>query len=360
MEAVSTGPIQSSRLTDGGFILAGQTSSFSAGGYDYYVILLDSLGTRTWQDNFGGESAEIARSVCQTSDGGYVVAGRTSSFSAIGSDFYILKLDMTGTKSWEKVYGGEDNFDDAWSIQQTTDGGYIVAGYTEIDFPDNNDAYVMKLDSNGDPIWEKTFGGSEHDGAKAVQQTADGGYIVAGYTESSGAGGMDVYVLKLDSSGGITWEETFGGAGNDVANSVQQTQDGGYVVAGSTESSGAGGMDVWALRLNNSGVLIGDETYGGTEDDEAHEIKQTTDNGFIIAGSRGSAGTTDMYLVKTAFDGAITWERLYGDIKDDVAYSVQQTTDGGYIVAGYTHPADATGVNDDDIYVLKLNDQGEL
>jgi hypothetical protein len=166
--------------------------------------------------------------------------------------------------------------------------------------------------------------------------------------------------LKLDNAGGITWEETFGGAGNDAANSVQQTQDGGYVVAGYTDSSGAGLKDVWALRLDSSGILIGDVTYGGTEDDEAHAIKQTTDNGFIIAGLRGSAGTTAMYLVKTAFDGTITWERTYGDINNDEAYSVQQTTDGGYIVAGYTHPADATGDLDDDIYVLKLNDQGEI
>ena len=130
------------QTTDGGFILVGQTSSFSAGGYDFYVIKLDELGEIEWQDNFGGESAEIARSVFQTSDGGYVVAGRSSSFSETGSDFYMIKLDKNGTEIWEKVYGEDENFDDAWSIQQTADGGYIAAGYTEIELGANTSAII--------------------------------------------------------------------------------------------------------------------------------------------------------------------------------------------------------------------------
>jgi uncharacterized delta-60 repeat protein len=348
------------QTTDGGFILAGQTSSFSAGGYDFYVIKLDSLGMVEWQNNFGGSSAEIARSVYQTSDGGYIIAGRTSSFSEIGSDFYILKLDSDGNQSWEKVYGGDDNFDDAWSIQQTSDGGYIVAGYTEISFPNNNDAYVMKLDSGGNEIWSETYGGTENDGAMAVQQTADGGYVVAGYTASSGAGERDLWVIKLDSSGAITWEETYGGTGHDEGWSIDQTADDGYIVAGYTTSSGAGGKDIWALRLNSSGDVIGDETYGGTEDDEARSIRQTPDRGYILAGYSGSAGTTDMYIAKLTIEGDITWERTFGEDGDDEAYAAKRTADGGYIVAGYIHPNDATGVNDDDIYVIKLNDQGEL
>jgi uncharacterized delta-60 repeat protein len=348
------------QTTDGGFILAGQTSSFSAGGYDFYVIKLDALGTVEWQNHFGGSSAEIARSVYQTSDGGYVVAGRSSSFSELGSDFYIVKLDSDGNQSWEKVYGGDDNFDDAWSIQQTADSGYIVAGYTEISSPINNDAYVMKLDSGGNEIWSETYGGTEDDGAMAVQQTADGGYVVAGYTASSGAGGRDLWVIKLDSSGAVTWEETYGGAENDEAWAIHQTADDGYIVAGSTESSGSGGKDMWALRLNNSGTLLGEETYGETEDDEARSIRQTPDRGYILAGYRGSAGNSDMYVAKLTIEGNITWERTFGEEGDDKAYAVQRTADGGYIVAGYIHPTDATGVNDDDIYVLKLNEQGEL
>ena len=347
------------QTTDGGFILAGQTSSFSAGGYDYYVIRLDALGMVQWQKNFGGSSAEIARSVSQTSDGGYIVAGRSSSFQEGFSDFYIIKLDADGNKSWEQVFGG-DSWEDPYSIQQTTDGGYIVAGHTASYGAGNYDAYVMKLDSSGNETWSETYGGTEDDEARAVQQTADGDYIVAGYTASSGAGGRDLWVLKLDSSGAVTWEETYGGAGHDEAYSIHQTADEGYVVAGYTESSGAGGKDMWVLRLNSTGAVLGDGTYGGTEDDVAKSIRQTPDRGYILAGYSGSAGNSDMYIAKLTIDGAITWERSYGDVNNDEAYSVQRTADGGYILAGYTHPSDATGVNDDDIYVIKLNDEGEL
>ncbi len=348
------------QTADGGFILAGQTSSFSAGAYDFYVIKLDALGTIAWQDNFGGSKDETARSVCQTSDGGFIIAGRTSSFSTSGSDFYIVKLDSGGNKSWEKVYGEDDYFEDAWSIRQTADGGYIVAGYAEISFPDNNDAYVIKLDSSGNEVWSETYGGPEKEGAKEIQQTADGGYVFAGFTESSGAGERDFWVVKLDNSGTVTWEETYGGVRDDEAWSIHQTADGGYIAAGFTESSGAGGRDIWALRLNSSGTVLGDETYGGAEDDEARSIRQTRDRGYILAGFRESAGNTDIYVAKLTIDGDITWERTYGDDGDDVAYAAQRTADGGYILAGYIHPSDATGVNDDDIFVIKLNGQGEL
>ena len=262
------------QTTDGGFILAGQTSSFSAGGYDFYVIKLDALGMDEWHNNFGGSRNETARSVCQTSDGGYILAGRTSSFSEPGSDFYIVKIDSGGNKSWDKVYGGDGNFDDAWSVQQTADGGYIVAGYKEISFPDNDDAYVMKLDSSGNETWSETYGGADKEEAKEIQQTADGGYVVAGYTASSGAGGKDLWVIKLDSSGTVIWDETYGGSGDDEAFSIHQTADEGYIVAGYTESSGAGGKDIWALRLNSSGTVLGDETYGGAENDEARSIRK--------------------------------------------------------------------------------------
>jgi hypothetical protein len=243
------------QAADKGYFVAAQTSSFSSGGYDYYILKLDERGNKSWEKTFGGESAEIPRCIRRTSDGGCIVAGRTSSFSPGYCDFYIIKLDQNGNKSWEKVYGG-DSWDDPWSIQQTTDGGYVVAGFTE----------------------------------------------------SIGAGGRDVYILKLDTSGERVWEKTF----------------------------------------------------GGTLDDEAFSIHQNKDNSYTFAGYVGSAGADDMYLARLEENGSIRWERTYGGTGEDRAYAVQQTLDGGFIVAGYTHPDDAVAEYDDNIYVLKLNKTGEL
>ena len=269
------------QAADRGYFVAAQTSSFSVGGYDYYIIKLDERGNKSWEKTFGGEDAEIPRCIRRTSDGGCIVAGRTSSFSSGYCDFYIIKLDQNGNKSWEKVYGG-DSWDDPWSIQQTADGGYVVAGFTESIGAGGKDVYIMKLDTSGERVWEKTFGGTLNEEAKSIQQTGDGGYVVAGFTESIGAGGRDVYIMKLDTSGERVWEKTFGGVHNDSANSIQQTADGGYVVAGFTESIGAGGRDVYIMKLDTSGEQVWEKTFGGTLDDEVFSIHQNKDESYTI------------------------------------------------------------------------------
>ena len=273
--------------SDNGYFVAAQSSSFGAGGYDYYIIKLNEMGNKSWEKTFGGESAEIPRCINKTNDGGCVVAGRTSSFGPAYCDFYIVKLDQNGGKNWEKVYGG-DSWDDLWSIQQTTDGGYVAAGFTESMGAGGYDVYVMKLDGGGEKIWEKTYGGSVMDAANCIQQTADGGYIVAGFTESIGAGSWDVYILKLDGSGEKIWEKTYGGTFADVANAIQQTADGGYIVAGFTESIGAGGRDVYIIKLDGSGERVWEKTFGGILDDEALSIHQNKDKSYTFAGYIGS------------------------------------------------------------------------
>jgi len=171
---------------------------------------------------------------------------------------------------------------------------------------------------------------------------------------------MDIWVLKLDSNGTLIWDEAFGGSDHDAANAIWQTTDGGYIVAGYTEASGAGGKDIWVLKLTGSGTVSWDDFFGGTEDDEAKSIQQTADGEYVVAGTAGTAGTTDMYIAKLDETGSRVWERYYGDTNNDAAYAVQQADDGGYIVAGYTHSPDAAGELDDDIYILKLNEEGEL
>ncbi|ACK42564.1 lipoprotein [Dictyoglomus turgidum] len=342
------------QTSDGGYIVAGYTWSFGAGNRDFYIIKLDSNGNKVWEKTYGGSNDDWARSIQQTSDGGYIVVGGTYSFGAGYADFYIIKLDSNGDKVWEKTYGGSEN-DVARSIQQTSDGGYIVAGGTS-SFGAGGDFYIIKLDSNGNKVWEKTYGGSDDDWASSIQQTSDGGYIVAGGTYSFGAGSADFYIIKLDSNGDKVWEKTYGGSSWDRASSIQQTTDGGYIVAGYTNSFGAGNGDFYIIKLDSNGDKVWEKTYGGSSYDEAYSIQQTSDGGYIVAGYTESfgAGYSDFYIIKLDSNGDKVWEKTYGGSNDDEASSIQQTTDGGYIVAGGTYSFGAGG----DFYIIKTDSEG--
>jgi uncharacterized delta-60 repeat protein len=344
------------QTSDGGYIVAGYTNSFGAGYSDFYIIKLDASGNKVWKKTYGGSSDDWARSIQQTSDGGYIVAGETSSFGAGYSDFYIIKLDANGNKVWQKTYGGS-SYDVAYSIQQTSDGGYIVAGETYSFGVGGSDFYIIKLDAYGNKIWEKTYGGSSDDYAYSIQQTSDGGYIVAGDTSSFGAGYYDFYIIKLDAYGNKIWEKTYGGSSDDWASSIQQTRDGGYIVAGGTSSFGAGYYDFYIIKLDASGNKVWEKTYGGSSEDYARSIQQTSDGGYIVAGDTESfgAGYYDFYIIKLDAYGNKIWEKTYGGSDRDYAYSIQQTSDGGYIVAGGTY---SFGAGKYDFYIIKLDANG--
>jgi len=345
---------------DGGYIVAGHTKSFGVGG-DAYVLKLNSDGNLAWQKTFGGNGDDVVYSVQETTDDGYIVAGYTNSFGAGGYDIYILKLNSNGTVIWQKTFGGGLD-DKAYSIQQTTDGGYIVAGYTNSFGSGSYDVYILKLNSDGSLAWQKTFGGNNEDYAYSIQQTTDGGYIVAGYTRSLGAGKYDVYVLKLNSDGNLAWQKTFGGSVEDYAYSIQQTTDGGYIVAGYTISFGYGNRNAYVLKLNSDGNLAWQKTFSVSGNAESYSIQQTTDGGYIVAGKESlyklGNYNYDVYIVKLDSNGESVWQRTYGGNNYDEAYSIQQTTDGGYIVAGYTRSFGSPDYYD--VYILKLDSNGEL
>jgi uncharacterized delta-60 repeat protein len=348
------------QTSDGGYIVAGYTYSFGAGNSDFWVLKLNASGDVVWQKTYGGGGNDGAYSIQQTSDGGYIVAGYTSSFGAGGSDFWVLKLDAGGDVVWQKTYGG--GYGD-WTlsipIRQTSDGGYIVAGGTESFGAGGIDVWVLKLDASGDVVWQKTYGGAGNDWAHFIQQTSDGGYIVAGGTYSFGAGYDDFWVLKLDAGGDVVWQKTYGGGFYDDASSVQQTSDGGYIVAGETWSFSATGYDVWVLKLDASGDVVWQKTYGGGRDDGAWSIQQTSDGGYIVAGSTSSfgAGYSDFWVLKLDASGNVQWQKTYGGGGGDWLHAIQQTSDGGYIVAGWTH---SFGAGRDDFWVLKLDANGDV
>jgi len=348
------------QTSDGGYIVAGYTTSSGAGGYDFLIVKLDSFGIVTWQKTYGSSYDDIAYSIQQTSDGGYIVAGYQGGSGPGLHDYWILKLDSFGNVTWQKTYGGLI-VDIAYSIQQTSDGGYIVAGVSASLTYFSQEFWILKLDSFGDITWQKTYGGSlsEYSYADSIHQTGDGGYIVAGSTDSFGAGNYDFWVLKLDSSGNVIWQKTYGGSSYDFGESIQQTSDGGYIVAGSTDSFGAGNYDFWVLKLDSSGNAIWQKTYGGWKADWARSIKQTSDGGFIVAGYTGSfgGGNNDYWILKLDSSGGAIWQKTYGGSNNDDAYSIQQTSDGGYIVAGATN---SFGIGNFDLWILKINADGTM
>jgi len=341
------------QTTDGGYIMAGGTNTYGAGWYDVYLVKTDASGNMEWEQTFGGSSRDEARSVQQTMDGGYIIAGSTGSYGAGGGDFYLIKTDALGDMVWEKTFGGSGS-DEARSVQQTPDGGYIIAGMTDSYGAGSWDFYLVKTDASGNMTWEQTFGGSDYEDAYSVEQTTDGGYILAGATESYGAGWADVYLVKTDASGNMTWEQTFGGIDDEFAYTVEQTTDGGYIIAGEKYSFGTDSYDFYLVKTDALGNMEWEQTFGGSNYDAAYSAEQTTDGGYIMAGATTSygEGLRDVYLIKVDTSGNIEWEKTIGGSSHDFAYSVKQTTDGGYILAGLTI---SYGAGLQDVYLVKVS-----
>ena len=242
------------QTTDGGYILAGYTDPTSSGIYDALLIKTDVRGVEQWSQTFGGAYQDWIYSVQQTTDGGYVLAGRTMS-SGAGQKAWLIKTDAAGVKKWDwhRTSGSHACWNGAESVQQTTDGNYILAGYTRFHGAGGSDAWLVKIDTVGAEYWNRTFGGSGEDGAYSVQQTTDGGYILAGYTNSYGAGREDAWLIKTDAAGVEQWSQTFGGVENEYVYSVQQTTDGGYILAGWTCSWSyeTGWNDAWLIKVSH-------------------------------------------------------------------------------------------------------------
>ncbi|HEY50369.1 MAG TPA: PKD domain-containing protein [Dehalococcoidia bacterium] len=337
------------QATDGGYIVVGTTYSSGNGG-DFYVVKADASGNVEWEKTLGGSEIESGRAVDKTADGGYIIAGKTASYGT-GGDFYVVKTDASGNVEWEKIFGGS-SYEEAFAVQQTADGGYIIAGDTDSYGAGRTDVYLVKTDASGNVTWDSVFGASGFDHGYAVDQTTDGGYIIAGTTTSYGAGG-DFYLVKADASGNLTWDVAFGGSEFDCAFDVTQTTDGGYILVGETLSFGAGSYDFYVVKADASGNAEWEKTFGGSDWDDGLSIEQTTDGGYIIAGNSGSFSVNgDGYLVKTDASGNIEWDKTVGGSDYDCVHALKQTADGGYIVAGETYSYGAIG---GDVFLAKVS-----
>ncbi len=299
------------------------TEQFGSDGNDVYLVKTDNNGNEIWSKTFGGVGNAVANSVQQTADGGFIIVGFTVPYDdrTKKEDVYLIRVDSSGNKIWSKTFGAEGLFEDEGnSVQQTADGGFIIVGYTKIkqsfyDTFGSPHIYLIKTDNSGNEIWSKTF--SDHPPAygQSVQQTADGGFVVTGYIGSiSYPFSDDVFLLKTDSNGNGIWLKTFGGTMDDAAYSVQQTADGGYIIAGCTRSYGAGWEDVYLIKTNSSGNEIWSKTFGGSLRENGNSVQQTADKGYIIAGTTRSysigqdgyyGNDTDIYLIKTDSSGNV-------------------------------------------------------
>lgn len=384
------------QTNDGGYIVSGLSASNDSdvtgnnGMRDFWIVKMTNAGSIQWQKSLGGSADDWANCILQTNDGGYIIAGYTESNDSDVTvnhghrDIWIVKTDSVGSIQWQKSYGGSD-FEIAYSIQQTTDGGYIVGGYsnsTDGDlagtFASAQNFWLIKLNNTGTIQWHQVFGGSFTDEAVSVQQTSDHGYVLAGYTYSSNGhvtgyhGNQDAWVVKTDSTGALQWQKTLGGTANESAGSVVQAADGGFVVACATSSNdddvsgNHGGSDRWIVKLDTTGTIEWQKTFGGTGNEGASSIQSTSDGGFVIAGSTtsfdgdvtGNHGDYDFWLIKINDSGILQWEKSLGGTGTDGAISMLQTNDEGFIVAGTSNSidGDVTGNNgNSDYWIVKLD-----
>lgn len=346
------------QTTDEGYIVAGYTGSFGSGGFDIWILKLNTYGNIIWEKTYGGLYNDYGRAIQQTADGGYIVAGYTATSLGENFDVLVLKLDGNGDLSWHKIYG-DSGSDIPRSIQQTLDGGYILAAYSD-SFGDNTtDLWILKLDQNGNVTWEKSYGASPNNIVRSIQQTSDEGYIVAGRTQLSSENNFDAWVLKLDSTGDVSWQKTYGGSDFDGATSIQQTSDDGYIMAVYTSSFGVRASDMWILKLDSTGDISWQKTFGGDGDDYPVSIQQTSDEGFIIGGWTTSldSESRDCWLLKLDNTGTLAWHKRFGRDTLDEAHFAHQTTDGGYIITGDTI---SVGTGSIDYWVLKIDGNGEI
>ncbi|MFT3703766.1 MAG: gliding motility-associated C-terminal domain-containing protein [Agriterribacter sp.] len=358
---------------------------------DFWVVKLDATGAIQWQRSLGGSGDEYAYSIHQTADGGYIIAGLSGSNDGDVSgnhggseDCWIVKLDATGNIQWQKSLGGSAD-DRAASIQQTTDGGYIIAGISTSNNGDVSgnhgaiDCWIVKLDATGNIQWQKCLGGSNTDKATSVQQTADGGYIIGGNSRSNNGdltlnhGDYDYWVVKLDAAGILQWQKSLGGSGTDLLASIQQTADGGYIVGGNSSSNDGdvtgnhGGSDYWVVKLGATGDIQWQKSLGGSGNELGYSILQSIDGGYVMAGvSRsndgdvtGNHGLDDEWVVKLDATGNTIWQKCFGGSGGEDLRSIRQTADGGYILGGASgsNDGDVTGNHGNaDFWIVKLCD----
>jgi hypothetical protein len=337
---------------DSGFIVTGYTTSRGAGHKDVYLLKTSALGDTQWSRVYGGANDDIGWSVAQTYDGGYIIAGETYSFGAGQNDVYLIKTNAAGDTQWTRTYGSS-LFDAGYSVRQTLDSGFVVAGYT---YGSNMfDMYLVKTNSSGDTLWTATLGDVNDDKAYCIRQTSDRGYIVTGY-HSPDQNHSDIYLVRVDAGGHQVWAKSYLATAHSAGYAVMQTP-GGYIVAGF--SGAATQEDVQLVKTDTGGENPQYASFGGAGTELAYDARLLPDGGCIIAGMTNSFGSggADLWLVRTDSLEDSLWTRTYGGLRDDQGTSVSPCFDGGFIVAGWTR---SFGVESTDVFMVKTDNLGRV
>jgi hypothetical protein len=341
------------QTSDGGFIIAGETQSYGAGITDVYLVRVNSKGDTVWTRTYGGIQSDCGNSVLQTSDGDFVTTGY------IDKKVCLIRTNSNGVNTWTKLYSVRPVYtiQSGFSVLQANDDGFMITGEAVCFGPFLYDAFMIRTNTGGDTLWTKIYGGINSDCGNSVVKTNDGGFIVSGWTSSFSSGDKDVYAVHTNATGDTVWTKTYGKTVSDEeGNSVHQTNDGGFVFTGASNLKGIFNKDVYLIRTNAKGDTLWTKTYGGDSLDQGFCVDQTSDNGFIITGTTYSsgAGMDDIYLIRTNAGGETLWTKTVGGTNIDYSRFVQQTSDGGFIVVGTTA---SFGVGGTDIYLIRLSNE---
>jgi hypothetical protein len=333
-----------------------QGRTTSTGGIHQKNLGLTSYNSG-WSKVYGGTGGEVGDgAIFQVSDGGYVLSGRTSSFGAGDFDFWLVKFDIFGNMDWQKAFGGALH-DRANDMCKTSDAGFALAGYTDSFGAGSSDCWIIKVNGTGNMIWNKTYGGIGTDIGFSVIQASDGGYAIVGYQNSTSAGGNDAWLIKTNSSGDMLWNQTYGGIREDFGYAVIQTSDGGYAIAGRYESGG--NADGWLIKTDSTGNILWNKTYGGSGIDNVYTVVQTGDGGYALGGRTASAGAggNDGWLIKTDASGTIQWSKTFGGTGSDYVLHAYQTPEGGFVMDGFTN---SFGAGATDAWIIKTDATGNV
>jgi len=340
------------QTSDGGFIIVGTTDS--SGTDDVFLIKTNSVGDTLWTRTYGTYHYDYATCVHQTNDGGYIIFGETDSYDPNFWEGLLIKTNSNGDTLWTK-HLGNSAFYFFQSGVDLNGSGYVAVGFTKIGAADPEDIWLVKTNDNGDIVWTKTFGGSERDVPSSIYRTTDGGFIISGSTESPSAGDLDALLIKTDSDGNLEWSKNYGGTERDIASDVTQTADGGYIIAGHTESFGYANnyTDAWLIKTDNDGDTLWTKTWGSDEHDGAMSVVQTMDGGFVWTGYRKmSTFIQDLWIVKTDADGNTLSSKTYGGTFNSIGRCINNKDDGSLIITG-NYYNEVT--NTRDIWLLNFN-----
>lgn len=343
----------------GGYILCGQSESYTTGAISAIAISIDSLGNLEWMQTYGGSDIDFGQSIDKTPDGGYIICGFTASFGAGGYDIYLVKTDSAGNQQWQKTFGGTGT-EYGYCVKTLPDSGFILCGSTTSFGAGGTDAMLIKTDASGNAVWTKYFGATGNDGVYSLARTSDHGFVLAGYTFNFGAVSDNAWIIKTDSAGNQQWAEHFGGNGSERAMSIVQDVNHDFVFSGYSNSYGGGSQDFYLVRLDSAGTLLQDTVLGGMSDDKSFGIAACADQGFILTGQTASYGNggLDLFVIKTDSVFNQDWSSNFGGFDNDQGFNILPTNNGGYITIGNTWSYATFGFPYSDIFVVKLDSTG--